>query len=187
MTLCQPPGIDAGRPEAGRRMPARSGTGWTQRQPHLAGALPAPPASSRWAGPAAGRAAACASPRTTTSGRRTGCATPDKGSSQATDDQPHKPGVRGAAVPHAPRTWKLRIPWKLRTHIACFISAGCKVSTLTGRPGPDGRATARRTVLKGATPPSSYRHCGWSQVMRDRDIAAVVKLTALRQGHSLGN
>ena len=40
------------------------------------------------------------------------------------------------AVPRVATTWKLRIPWKLRTHIACFISAGCKVSTLTARQAP---------------------------------------------------
>src|SRR6185437_9788558 len=40
------------------------------------------------------------------------------------------------AAPQAATTWKLCIPWKLFTHIACFISAGCKVSTLTARRAP---------------------------------------------------
>jgi len=36
-----------------------------------------------------------------------------------------------------------------------FISAGCKVSTLTGRQGSDGRIATWHTVLKGTTPPLS--------------------------------
>ena len=44
---------------------------------------------------------------------------------------PPMPGLRAAAVTPAAITWKLRIPWKLFTQIACFISTGCKVSTLT--------------------------------------------------------
>jgi len=43
----------------------------------------------------------------------------------------HMPDSRAAAVPYAATTWKLRIRRKLRTHIACFISAGRRVSTLT--------------------------------------------------------
>jgi hypothetical protein len=53
------------------------------------------------------------------------------------------PDLRGATVPPASTTWKLCIPWKLCTHIACFISAGCKVSTLTAaRPRWPGRCPA---------------------------------------------
>src|SRR6185437_11815458 len=56
------------------------------------------------------------------------------------------PGSRGAAVPHAAITWKLRIRWKLRTHISCFISAGRKVSTLTAVQAPmAGLLSARGT------------------------------------------
>jgi len=49
------------------------------------------------------------------------------------------PGSRGTAVPQATTTWKLRIRWKLRTHISCFISAGRKVSTLTAIQAPVAR------------------------------------------------
>src|SRR6185437_4573896 len=43
-----------------------------------------------------------------------------------------------AAAPSCPFTWKLCIEWKFRMLCACFLSAGCKVSTLgacgVGRP-----------------------------------------------------
>ena len=63
----------------------------------------------------------------------------------------HMPDSRGAAVPYAATTWKLRIRRKLRTHIACFISAGRRVSTLTAAEALDGRAAARRAVFNGTT------------------------------------
>jgi len=56
--------------------------------------------------------------------------------SRAVPSWPARPVRRGAAVPHAATTWKLRIPWKLRTHIACFISTGRRVSTLTADQAP---------------------------------------------------
>jgi hypothetical protein len=65
----------------------------------------------------------------------------------------------GAAVPHTATTWKLCIPWKLRTSGACFVSAGRKVSTLTGAARPDGQPAVQRMVITGTTPRVSYGHC----------------------------
>jgi hypothetical protein len=45
---------------------------------------------------------------------------------------PRTPVPGGAAAPRAATTWKLRIRWKLCMLRACFISAGRKVSTLSG-------------------------------------------------------
>jgi hypothetical protein len=63
-------------------------------------------------------------------------------------EPPRIPGSRGAAAPRAATTWKLCIQWKLRTSGACFISAGCKISTLTAGQAPVARPDAR--LLPGA-------------------------------------